>query len=135
MQLAARLLRESQPVEQHRKAGAVAGGDAAAVDLEAPCAALAPSDLEAERQRRGVRSAKVSGPCTRDVPSAALRQLQAEAVPWTARRAGRSRGGSVLSRLLPGLCLPIASGFSPDSRRLITASIPCCSICAPKSSR
>src|SRR6185437_3371176 len=31
--------------------------------------------------------------------------------------------------------LPICAGFSPFSRRLITASMPCCAICDPKSSR
>jgi hypothetical protein len=54
--------------------------------------------------------------------------------------AGVTISGGALGRVhgrqsLCPVCLPITPGFSPASRRLMTASIPWASICSPKSVR
>ena len=121
-------LHDRHPVEQHGEACAVGMGDSAAVDLEVARArgaqrvqtfAARPSCVgEGQRAARGEPARRgdhdLEGRGTAAPPATPTRRSAHEPLPAV---------------------LPIWAGFSPLSRRLITASMPCWAICEPKSSR
>src|SRR4029077_8385351 len=107
-----------KPVEQNRQTRTVSRTEPGKVDLQ-PL-----------RRIRGVEHGK---PC--QARTAGAREGQGSGGRKApVRRRGQAEGaGGRQAHLV--CCLPIDSGFSPDSRRLITESMPWLAICGPKSSR
>src|SRR6202035_5767176 len=103
--------------------------DAAAIDLE-----LTPGGAGEGLQAllaRLTRGRKRQQPAGREPPIPRRHHLERPAGVVPNARLGRG----FVHPPLPPVCLPIAPGFSPASRRLMTESIPCASICSPKSVR